>query len=53
MRIAKQSIIVGLALSGVFVLVAAFGGIQPAVGAALQELIDVAVIFNALRALRG
>jgi heavy metal translocating P-type ATPase len=52
LRIAKQSIIVGLALSGVFVLIAALGGIQPAMGAALQELIDVAVIFNALRSAR-
>ena len=52
LHIARQSIIVGLALSGVAVLVAAFGGIQPAVGAALQELIDVAVIFNARRSAR-
>jgi heavy metal translocating P-type ATPase len=52
LRIARQSIGVGLALSGAFVLVAAFGGIQPAMGAALQELIDVAVIFNALRSAR-
>jgi hypothetical protein len=30
-------------------LVAAFGGLAPIVGAALQEVIDVAVILNALR----
>jgi len=52
LRIARQSIIVGLALSGVAVLVAAFGGIPPAVGAALQEVIDIAVIVNALRSAR-
>jgi P-type E1-E2 ATPase len=49
MRIARQSIRVGLALSGIAMLVAAFGGLVPIVGAALQEVIDVAVILNALR----
>jgi P-type E1-E2 ATPase len=49
MRIARQSIRVGLGLSGVAMLVAAFGGLTPIVGAALQEVIDVAVILNALR----
>jgi cation transport ATPase len=49
MRIARQSIWAGLGLSGVAMLVAAFGGLAPIVGAALQELIDVAVILNALR----
>ena len=48
-RIARQSIWVGLGLSGLAMLVAAFGGLPPAVGAALQEAIDVAVIVNALR----
>jgi cation transport ATPase len=32
---------------------AAFGLISPVQGAVLQELIDVAVILNALRSLRG
>ena len=49
MRIARQSIRVGLGLSGVAMLVAAFGGLPPVIGAALQELIDVAAIANALR----
>ena len=49
MRIARQSIRVGLGLSGVAMLVAAFGGIPPVIGAGLQEAIDVAVILNALR----
>ena len=50
MRIARQSIRVGLALSGVAMVIAAFGGLTPVLGAALQEAIDVAVILNALRA---
>ncbi len=52
LRIARQSIIAGLSLSGVAMLVAGFGGLSPTVGAALQELIDVAVIVNALRSAR-
>jgi heavy metal translocating P-type ATPase len=53
MRIARQSIVVGLGLSGLAMLVAAAGYIPPTVGALLQEGIDVAVILNALRAARG
>jgi heavy metal translocating P-type ATPase len=49
-RIAKESIWAGLALSASAMVCAAFGLIPPAVGAALQEGIDVAVIVNALRA---
>ena len=51
--IARQSVIVGLSLSGVAMVAAAFGYIPPVAGALLQEVIDVAVILNALRALRG
>jgi heavy metal translocating P-type ATPase len=51
-RIAVQSVIAGMGLSLVAMLVAAFGYLPPAWGALLQELIDVAVILNALRALR-
>ena len=50
MRIARQSIWVGLGLSGVAMGFAAFGYITPIVGAVLQEVIDVGVILNALRA---
>ena len=53
MRIAKQSLIVGLGLSAVAMTVAAFGFIPPTVGAVLQEAIDVAVIVNALRTSRA
>ena len=49
MRIARQSIWVGLGLSGLAMLFAAAGGIPPVIGALLQEGIDVAVILNALR----
>ena len=50
MRIARQSIWVGLSLSCVAMVFAAAGYIPPVVGALLQEGIDVAVIVNALRA---
>ena len=50
MRIARQSIWFGLILSAVAAGVAALGGIAPVQGAVLQEIIDVAVILNALRA---
>lgn len=50
--IALQSVVVGLGLSFAAMLAAAFGYLPPVQGALLQELIDVAVILNALRALR-
>jgi heavy metal translocating P-type ATPase len=50
LRIARQSIWVGLGMSGVAMGVASLGYIPPIVGALLQEGIDVAVILNALRA---
>jgi len=49
MRIARQSIWAGLGLSALAMAFAAAGSIPPTVGAVLQELIDVAVILNALR----
>jgi heavy metal translocating P-type ATPase len=48
-RIARQGIIFGLGASLVLMAIAALGQILPAVGAVLQEVIDVAVILNALR----
>ena len=50
--IALQSILWGIGLSIVGMLLAAFGLIPPLIGAGLQEVIDVAVILNALRASR-
>ncbi|HET7888008.1 MAG TPA: heavy metal translocating P-type ATPase [Bradyrhizobium sp.] len=49
--IALQSIVAGLALSGLAMAVAAIGWLPPVAGALTQEAIDVAVILNALRAL--
>ena len=49
-KIAKQSIFVGLGLSLSFMVLAAFGLIAPVMGALLQEAVDAAVILNALRA---
>ena len=49
--IAVQSIVAGMALSGVAMAFAAFGWLSPVAGALIQEGIDVAVILNALRAL--
>ncbi len=51
--IALQSVIAGMALSIGAMLAAAAGHLAPVEGALLQEVIDVVVIFNALRALRG
>jgi P-type E1-E2 ATPase len=51
--IALQSVIAGMGLSFIAMIAAAFGHLPPVEGALLQEAIDVAVIFNALRALRG
>ncbi len=50
-NIALQSIVAGLALSGMAMVAAAMGYITPVAGALLQEGIDVAVILNALRTL--
>ncbi len=52
-HIAVQSAIVGMTLSLAAMAIAALGWLPPAAGALLQECIDVAVILNALRALRG
>ena len=49
-RIAKQSILVGLGASFICMVIASFGLIPPTVGALLQEALDVCVILNALRA---
>ncbi len=51
--IARQSILAGMGLSLAAMAVAAFGYLPPVAGALLQEVIDLAVILNALRALRG
>jgi cation transport ATPase len=45
--------VAGLGLSLVGMAAAAFGHLSPLQGALLQEAIDVAVVLNALRVLRG
>jgi hypothetical protein len=52
-RIAMQSAVAGMSLSLVAMAIAALGYLPPALGALVQEGIDLAVILNALRALRG
>jgi heavy metal translocating P-type ATPase len=51
-RIAVESVVAGMSLSIIAMGVAALGYLPPLAGAILQEAIDVAVIVNALRALR-
>ncbi len=51
-RIAVESIVVGMGLSMLAMLAAAAGWLVPVAAAIVQEVIDVAVILNALRALR-
>jgi heavy metal translocating P-type ATPase len=53
MVVAKQSIGIGLGLSGIAMVAAAVGLLSPLGGALTQEAIDVAVILNALRATRA
>jgi P-type E1-E2 ATPase len=52
MRVALQSVWSGIALCLLLMIIASFGFIVPLLGAVLQELIDVTVIVNALRAHR-
>ena len=51
-RIAVESVVAGIGLSVLGMIAAAFGYLTPVQGALLQEVIDVAVILNALRALQ-
>lgn len=48
--IARQSILAGIGLSVLLMLIFASGFFLPIYGAAIQEVVDVIVIFNALRA---
>lgn len=48
--IAKQSILGGIALSVILMFIFATGKFPPLAGAIIQEVVDVLVIFNALRA---
>lgn len=48
--IARQSILIGIGLSVGLMLIFASGRFLPIYGALIQEVVDVVVIFNALRA---
>jgi len=48
--VAKQSILVGIAMSIILMFIYSTGHFSPLSGAIIQELVDVVVIFNALRA---
>jgi len=52
-HIATQSILIGIAISLALMLVFATGKFSPLQGAIVQEVVDVVVIFNALRAHTG
>ncbi|HMK12978.1 MAG TPA: heavy metal translocating P-type ATPase, partial [Acidimicrobiales bacterium] len=52
-RIAVQSVVAGMGMSMAAMIAAAIGLLPAVWGALLQEAIDVAVIFNALRAARS
>lgn len=51
LHIAKESIFIGMGLSICLMIAATAGYIIPVYGALLQEVVDVVVIFNALRVL--
>ncbi len=51
MKVAYESIWLGIGLSAGLMLVAAFGHLPAIAGAATQEIVDLAAILNALRAL--
>ena len=51
--IALEGVFIGMGLSLIGMVAAALGYLTPVQGALIQEAIDVAVIMNALRALRG
>jgi len=52
-RVALQSIWLGIALSLGLMAIAAFGLIPATLGAGIQEVVDLATILNALRAVRA
>jgi heavy metal translocating P-type ATPase len=47
--VARQGILFGMGASGLLMVLAGLGLFPPAMGALLQELVDLAAIFNALR----
>lgn len=51
-RVALQSVVGGMALSGAGMMFAAFGLLSPVAGAVFQEVIDLFAVLNALRMTR-
>ena len=51
-RVALQSAVGGMVLSGVGMIFAAFGVLSPVAGAVAQEGIDLVAVINALRTAR-
>jgi len=52
MKIARQSVFIGIAVCTVLMLIAAFGVLPALIGAGLQEVVDLISITSALRALK-
>ncbi|KRL78405.1 heavy metal translocating P-type ATPase [Secundilactobacillus paracollinoides] len=50
MKIARQSVLIGIAICTILMLIASFGVIPTIVGALLQEVVDTVTILYALRA---
>lgn len=50
MRIARQSVLIGIVICVILMLIASTGVIPALLGAALQEVIDTVSILSALRA---
>lgn len=53
MRIAKESVLIGIAICTGLMLIAAFGVIPTIIGALFQEVVDTVTILYALRARKG
>ncbi|HIY59010.1 MAG TPA: cadmium-translocating P-type ATPase [Candidatus Tetragenococcus pullicola] len=53
MRIAQQSVLIGIFICVILMLIASTGVIPALLGAALQEVVDTVAILSALRARRG
>lgn len=53
MRVAKEAVLIGIAICTVLMLIAAFGVIPAIIGALFQEVVDTVTILYALRARNG
>ncbi|MSE20663.1 heavy metal translocating P-type ATPase, partial [Lactobacillus parabuchneri] len=53
MNVARQSVLIGIAICTILMLIASFGVIPAIIGAMLQEVVDTVTILWALRARGG